>query len=68
MALAGLICGYASLILVTVTVTTIVYNVKESNTIEAAETADDYLVGFGMAGAEMVGRPGDFVDSANPGS
>lgn len=29
----------------------------------AAETADDYLVGFGMAGAEMVGRPGDFAYS-----
>ncbi len=29
----------------------------------AAETAGDYLVGFGMAGAEMMGRPGDFAYS-----
>ena len=29
----------------------------------AAETADDYLVGYGMAGAEMLGRPGDFAYS-----
>lgn len=29
----------------------------------AAETADDYLVGFGMAGAEMMGRPRDFAYS-----
>ena len=27
----------------------------------AAETMGDYLVGFGMAGAEMMGRPGDFA-------
>lgn len=27
----------------------------------AAETKSDYLVGFGMAGAEMMGRPGDFA-------
>ncbi|MDF1873140.1 adenosine deaminase [Vannielia sp.] len=27
----------------------------------AAETAGDWLVGFGMAGAEMVGAPGDFA-------
>jgi adenosine deaminase len=27
----------------------------------AAETAGDYMVGFGMAGAEMMGRPGDFA-------
>ena len=27
----------------------------------AAETKGDYLVGFGMAGAEMMGRPGDFA-------
>jgi len=26
----------------------------------AVETMGDYLVGFGMAGAEMMGRPGDF--------
>lgn len=29
----------------------------------AAETAGDYLTGFGMAGAEMMGRPGDFAYS-----
>ena len=29
----------------------------------AAETKGDYLVGFGMAGAEMMGRPGDFAYS-----
>jgi adenosine deaminase len=29
----------------------------------AAETAGDYMTGFGMAGAEMVGRPGDFAYS-----
>lgn len=29
----------------------------------AAETAGDYMVGFGMAGAEMLGRPGDFAYS-----
>jgi adenosine deaminase len=29
----------------------------------AAETASDYMVGFGMAGAEMMGRPGDFAYS-----
>lgn len=29
----------------------------------AAETAGEYLVGFGMAGAEMMGRPGDFAYS-----
>lgn len=29
----------------------------------AAETKDDYLTGFGMAGAEMMGRPGDFAYS-----
>lgn len=29
----------------------------------AAETAGDYMVGFGMAGAEMMGRPGDFAYS-----
>ncbi|SEV96800.1 adenosine deaminase [Cognatiyoonia koreensis] len=29
----------------------------------AAETAGDYLVGFGMAGAEMMGRPSDFAYS-----
>jgi len=27
----------------------------------AAETMGDYLVGFGMAGAELMGRPGDFA-------
>ncbi len=27
----------------------------------AAETVGDYLVGFGMAGAELMGRPGDFA-------
>lgn len=27
----------------------------------AAETRGDYLTGFGMAGAEMMGRPGDFA-------
>lgn len=29
----------------------------------AAETFGDYLTGFGMAGAEMMGRPGDFAYS-----
>ena len=29
----------------------------------AAETAGDYVVGFGMAGAEMMGRPSDFAYS-----
>ncbi len=29
----------------------------------AAETAGAYMTGFGMAGAEMVGRPGDFAYS-----
>jgi len=29
----------------------------------AVETMGDYLVGFGMAGAEMMGRPGDFAYS-----
>lgn len=29
----------------------------------AAETAGDYMTGFGMAGAEMMGRPGDFAYS-----
>jgi adenosine deaminase len=29
----------------------------------AAETAGDYITGFGMAGAEMAGRPGDFAYS-----
>jgi len=29
----------------------------------AVETKGDYLVGFGMAGAEMMGRPGDFAYS-----
>ena len=29
----------------------------------AAETAGDYLTGFGMAGAELMGRPGDFAYS-----
>lgn len=29
----------------------------------AAETASNYMVGFGMAGAEMMGRPGDFAYS-----
>lgn len=29
----------------------------------AAETAGDYMVGFGMAGAEMMGRPRDFAYS-----
>lgn len=29
----------------------------------AAETAGDYITGFGMAGAEMMGRPGDFAYS-----
>lgn len=29
----------------------------------AAETASDYLTGFGMAGAEQVGRPGDYAYS-----
>lgn len=29
----------------------------------AAETAGDFIVGFGMAGAEMVHRPGDFAYS-----
>ena len=27
----------------------------------AVETMGDYMVGFGMAGAEMMGRPGDFA-------
>ncbi|WP_168770553.1 adenosine deaminase [Flavimaricola marinus] len=29
----------------------------------AAETKGDFIVGYGMAGAEMVGRPGDFAYS-----
>lgn len=29
----------------------------------AVETFGDYMVGFGMAGAEMMGRPGDFAYS-----
>jgi adenosine deaminase len=29
----------------------------------AVETMGDYLVGFGMAGAELMGRPGDFAYS-----
>ena len=29
----------------------------------AAETVGDYLTGFGMAGAELMGRPGDFAYS-----
>ena len=29
----------------------------------AAETAGDYMTGFGMAGAELMGRPGDFAYS-----
>lgn len=29
----------------------------------AAETKGDFVVGYGMAGAEMVGRPGDFAYS-----
>jgi len=29
----------------------------------AVETMGDYMVGFGMAGAEMMGRPGDFAYS-----
>jgi hypothetical protein len=41
LALAGLICGYGSLILITLIACLIVYNVKESNRIEAEEIAEE---------------------------
>lgn len=41
LALAGLICGYGSLALITLIVSLIVYNVKESNRIEAEEIAEE---------------------------